>query len=204
MKTIVSTLIEAKGWTTKESCFDSRLGQETFPFSKISRHSPVSTKSGNYGVPVKRQTGREAGRLPDLGPGLRMSRCLPLLHVRLRDVDMDKFTVTDFPTWGTVTFRKVHNKSKFDKYKFCVWIYMNVCVCVFNYTCTYKGVQMKSRLLQHTGTWSVAAWRPRRLLSPSSILPPPSSRSFSSARMKNSTRVSKMQVFGFFIVLKIA
>ena len=94
MKTSVSALIE----TNKESCFDSQLGQETFTFSKMSRHSPGPTKSGTYGLPVIRQPEREADRSPDLGPGLRMSRCLKLLPVRLRDVDMDKFTFTDFPT----------------------------------------------------------------------------------------------------------
>jgi len=40
VNTVVNTLIEVKIWTTKESCFDSRHGKETFPFSKIWRHSP--------------------------------------------------------------------------------------------------------------------------------------------------------------------
>jgi hypothetical protein len=42
------------------------------------------------------------------------------------------------------------------------------------------------------------------VLSPNNILPPPLSCSFSPAGKKNSTRVSKLQVFRFFIVFKIA
>jgi hypothetical protein len=79
VNTVISTLIEAKGWTNKESCFDSRHGQETFPFSNMWRHSPGQTNSSIYRVPVIRQPGREADRSPDLGPGLRISRSLPLL-----------------------------------------------------------------------------------------------------------------------------
>ena len=38
------------------------------------------------------------------------------------------------------------------------WVHKWSTVCV----CTYKGVQLKSTL-QHTGTWSAAAWQPRSL-----------------------------------------
>jgi hypothetical protein len=46
----------------------------------------------------------------------------------------------------------------------CMYMYVCVCVCVVNHTCTYKAVQLKSKLQ----TILLPA------LSPSSIFPPPS------------------------------
>jgi hypothetical protein len=78
VNTIVSTVIEVKGWTIKGSCFDYRQGLETFPFPKKSRQNSGPNMSSTYRVPVKRQPVREADRSPDLGPRLRMGITLPV------------------------------------------------------------------------------------------------------------------------------